>query len=304
MRDNEVTVDALDTWCVEWLGSGVAATLFTTDHLSHVVGVRLEDGREIVVKVRAAEQRLVGCTDAQRALWKAGFPCPEPLVGPVPLLGYAANAEVLVPGGDVLPIDGDAVERYADLLATFIRLAPELPAHALAPNPPWVSWDHGQVGIWPVPDDRDDDLNAHPETAWIDEIGARVQRRLHDMLPVRAVIGHGDWEGQNLRWLGREPWIVHDWDSVVRAPEAIIVGLAAAVWPCGAEPRAATVDESAAFIDAYQQVTGRRWSADEVEAGWAAGLWVDAFNTKKASLDGMPWLTEAEAAERLRLAAA
>ncbi len=301
---SDVTEDAIDIWCAEWLNSGVASTLFTTGHLSHVAGLRLHDGREIVVKVRAAEQRLVGCTDTQRALWQAGFPCPEPLVGPVPLLGYAASAEVFVPGGDVLPVDGDAVTRYADLLATLIRLAPELPASALAPNPAWVAWDHGQGGIWPAPDDRDDDLNAHPETGWLDETAIRIQQRLRRMEPVRPVVGHGDWEGQNLRWIGREPWAVHDWDSVVRAPEAVIVGLAASVWPCGAEPRAATVDESEAFIDAYQQSAGRRWSVDEIEASWAAGLWVYAFNTKKASLDGVPWLPETEASMRLRLAGA
>jgi hypothetical protein len=62
------------------------------------------------------------------------------------------------------------------------------------------------------------------------------------------------------------------------------------------ESRAATVGESAEFIDKYQRAVGRVWSTDEVEASWAAGLWVDAFNTKKAGLDGSSWLSPAEAA--------
>jgi hypothetical protein len=83
---------------------------------------------------------------------------------------------------------------------------------------------------------------------------------------------------------------------------AVVVGLAAAVWPYGAEERAASVSESEAFIEAYQRAARRRWSSSEVEASWAAGLWVYAFNAKKASLDGMSWLEPGEAAERLRRA--
>jgi Ser/Thr protein kinase RdoA (MazF antagonist) len=167
-----------------------------------------------------------------------------------------------------------------------------------------VAWDHNQGGVWPPPDNRVADLNDHPETAWLDEIGQRVQRRLHRMPSAPAVVGHGDWESHNLRWHGRTPWVVHDWDSVMSGPEPVIVGLAASVWPCGARPRAATVDESQAFIEAYQRAAGRPWSRDETEASWAAGLWVYAFNTKKASLDGLPWLKPDEADERLRRAAA
>jgi Ser/Thr protein kinase RdoA (MazF antagonist) len=197
----------------------------------------------------------------------------------------------------------DAVECYAGLLAELMRLAPDH-AGSLEPSPPWVAWDHGNGGVWPPPDDRSADLNAHPETAWLDEIGRRVQRRLRVTRGAPTVVGHGDWEGQNLRWKAGTPWVVHDWDSVVSAPEAVVVGLAASVWPCGAVPRAATVAESAAFIEAYQRAVGRAWSPDETEVSWAAGLWVYAFNAKKASLDGVRWLTPGEADERLDRAGA
>jgi hypothetical protein len=117
-------------------------------------------------------------------------------------------------------------------------------------------------------------------------------------------VGHGDWEAQNLRWNADAPLVVHDWDSVLAAPEAAIVGLAASVWPCGMVPRAATVAESAEFLDEYQHAAGRPFSTDEFEVSWAAGLWVYAFNTRKASLDGIPWLSPDEAQERLALARA
>jgi Ser/Thr protein kinase RdoA (MazF antagonist) len=312
-------VRQLDAWCGRWLGAGVDEILFEKGHLSRVFGIRLTDRREVVVKVRPAAARLAACADVQRALWQAGFPCPQPLVGPVPLDGHAVNAEVLVPGGELLGVADSAAEsavdgpvdsavdapagRYAELLARLVRLAPDQGGR-LAPNPPWVAWDHGNAGVWPPPDDRADDLNAHPETGWLDEIGRRVRRRLHRIRGVPSVVGHGDWEAQNLRWHGGTPWVVHDWDSVISAPEPVVVGLAASVWPCGARPRAATVDESRAFIEAYQRAADRRWSTDETEASWAAGLWVYAFNAKKASLDGVAWLDPDEAQQRLALAGA
>jgi hypothetical protein len=226
------------------------------------------------------------------------------LVGPVPLSGFAASAEALVPGDGILNVGGDAVERYAELLARLIRMAPAPSSvSSVEPNPPWVAWDHDRGGVWPWPDDRDVDLNDRPEPAWLDEVGRRVRRRLDQTRGWPSVMGHGDWEAQNLRWHGTTPCAVHDWDSVMCGPEAVIVGLAASVWPCGAEPRAASVAESAAFIEAYQRAAGRRWSTAEVQASWAAGLWVYAFNTKKASIDGMPWLEPAEADERLSRAA-
>jgi hypothetical protein len=301
----EVAASALSDWCLRWLGDGVDELLFSRGHLSRVVGVRLHDGREVVVKVRARAGRLFGCADVQRALCLAGFPCPQPLAGPVPFGEYAASAESLVPGGELLGVDDGAVECYAELLAELIRLAPVASSvRCLAPNPPWVAWDHDRDGVWPLPDDRNVDLNAHPEPAWLQEVGRRARWRLQRTRGKPARVGHGDWEAQNLRWRGRRPWAVHDWDSVVSGPESVIVGFAASVWPCGAEPRAASVDESEAFIEAYQCASGRRWSTAAVEASWAAGLWVYAFNTKKASLDRVPWLDQDEAAERLRRAGA
>jgi hypothetical protein len=55
----------------------------------------------------------------------------------------------------------------------------------------------------------------------------------------------------------------------------------------------------AAFLDEYQCAAGRAWSADEIEASWAAGRSVYAFNAKKASLDGGSWLLRDEAERRL-----
>ncbi len=296
-------------WRGSALGSLVDEVLFASGHLSRVYGVRLADGGDATVKARPDSPRLAACAAVQRALWAAGFPAPEPLAGPVVEDGLAVSAERYVPGGEAAPVT-EAARRFASLLARFVDLSPAPEkVGSLRPALPWTAWDHDVDGVWPAADDRDDDLNA-PEaaTSWLDATGARVRRRLARFASseagLRIVVGHGDWEAQNLRWNGDEPLVVHDWDSVIAAPEAVVVGLAASVWPCGMVRRAATVDESAEFLHQYQRAAGRVWGTDEIEASWAAGLWVYAFNTKKASLDNVPWLSPREAAQRLQLAAA
>jgi len=297
---------AIADWCAMWLGSRPIETVFRAGHLSVVTALRLADARRVVVKVRPDDTRLTACAYVHEHLWRAGFPCPEPLVGPVPFGrrgALTASAERLVAGGDLLSAEtAGAADAYARLLARLVRLAP--PASDLASitsAPPWTAWNHGGAGVWPAADDRPDDLNRVPETAWLDDVGAAVQRRLREHAGRRIVVSHGDFEAHNMRWHGLNPLAVHDWDSVIVAPEAVAVGLAAAAWPAGAGPFA-TIEQTEQFIDAYQRATGRTWPTDDVEAAWAAGLWLRAFNEKKWRLDGAVALEPAEAAERLRRA--
>lgn len=292
----------LAAWCAEHLGSGPAEVLFTMGHLSAVTGLVLRDGRAVVVKMRPMAYRLDACAAVHRHLFDAGFPCPEPLAGPEPLGGYAASAELLVPGGDLIVESAQPAAKHAALLAELIRLAPAAgKVGDLAPAPPWTAWNHAYPGMWPPADDRLDDLNSAP--SWVDGVARRIRERL-SAVAGPDVIGHGDFEAQNLRWSGSEPLAVHDWDSVICAPEPIVVGLAAAVWPAGITSAAATVEQTAAFLDGYQAARGVTWPADAVGAAWAAGLWVLAFNEKKASFDGYATLDSADAEERLHRASA
>jgi hypothetical protein len=61
-------------------------------------------------------------------------------------------------------------------------------------------------------------------------------------------------------------------------------------------------------LSAYEQARGQPWSVDERQVCWAAGLWIRAYNAKKAALvgDGGALLERlsSEAAVRLRLAGA
>jgi hypothetical protein len=122
------------------------------------------------------------------------------------------------------------------------------------------------------------------------------------------VIGHADWEVPNLRWIDRCLHVVHDWDSIVSRPEVAIAGVAAAVFPGFGGPGTATLEETEAFLMAYEQARGHRWNPEEWEVCWAAGLWIRAYNVKKDAVDGnggtLLERLASEAAERLRLAGA
>ncbi|CAL9333577.1 hypothetical protein [Streptomyces sp. Tu 3180] len=166
----EIDDRAVSDWCLEHLGCPVAARTLTAGNLSAVHGLRLADGREVVLKVRDDDTRLEACAWVHRRTWQAGFPCPEPL----PLGGKVAGAETSPPAGEA-PEPADAPRLFAGLLADFVTCAKDFgPQPLLRPAPAWVHWYHEEDGVRPVPDDRDVDLNAErcSVTAWVDELGA------------------------------------------------------------------------------------------------------------------------------------
>jgi hypothetical protein len=103
----------------------------------------------------------------------------------------------------------------------------------------------------------------------------------------------------NLRWHGNRLLVAYDWDSLIADSEAVIAGLAAAIYPA-----LATVTETHDFLDAYATARGRLFSPSELQRCWAAGVWTRAFDAKKQHAAEQPVisLTQDEAHERLRRA--
>jgi hypothetical protein len=294
----------LAQWCAQHLGSPPGAELFRSGYLSAVIGLRLADDREVVVKVRPASPRLAACVEVQRRLFESGYPCPEPLTGPVPFGNGVATAEAYAPGGAMLPSADHAARAFAAAFARLISLAPQ-PAEVstLDPAPSWVAWNHAETGLWPRPEEADIDLNEVAGPEWIDQAGRRARDRLRAGAS-RAVIGHCDWLAANLRWNGDEPRVVHDWDSAAADSEAALTGFAAALYSTVSPDNPATVGETEQFLDAYCDARGRAFSADELQRSWAAGVWTRAYDAKFQHATGEPvdWLSENEARERLRRA--
>jgi hypothetical protein len=296
-----VEVAQVDRWTRTYLDAGIKSVLFFNGHLSTVLGVELNSGAQIVVKIRIDADRLLGCAVLHRRLFERGFPCPEPIVDVEPMDGLVASAEAMVSGGNLYPRSGRSPIPFASALAELVRLAPraaEVPS--LDPPPPWTAPDFGAEALWRARDDRGLDLNSFDGPAWIDEAGLAAKSRL-GMSRSPLIVGHADWYTGNLRWRGDDLHAVWDWDSVIAASEPVIAGLAAAVYPTTCAGTEATIEESEAFLDAYQEVRGS-FSEDEVADAWAAGLWNRSFDAKKQLVsEGKPKsLTETEAVERQR----
>jgi hypothetical protein len=287
---------------MEHLGSPPADEMFRSGYLSAVIGLRLADGREVVVKVRPDSPRIAACVEVQRRVFQAGYPCPRPLTGAVPFGGDVATAEAYVPGGAMLPGAGHAARAFAEAFAWLIRLAPR-PAEVstLDPAPSWAAWNHAGDGLWPCPEDPDVNLNEVAGPEWIDDAGRRARDRLRAS-ESETVIGHGDWLAGNLRWIGDELLVVHDWDSMTADSEAVLVGFAAALYSAVRDDELATVGDTERFLVAYCHARGREFSAGELERSWAAGVWTRAYDAKYQHTAGQPItsLSEDEARERMR----
>jgi hypothetical protein len=268
---------------MEHLGSPPVGEIFSAGYLSAVIGLRLGDDREVVVKVRPDSPRVAACVEVQRRMFQAGYPCPQPLTAAAPFGDDVATAEAYVPGGAMLPSADHAALAFAEAFARLIRLAPR-PAEVprLDPAPSWAAWNHAEDGLWPCPQDPDVNLNEVAGPEWIDDAGRRGRDRL--------------------RWSGDELLVVHDWDSMTADSEAVLVGFAAALYSTVSAEEFATVEDTDRFLVAYCHARGREFSADELQRSWAAGVWTRAYDAKYQHTVGQPItsLSENEARERLR----
>ncbi len=210
-----------------------------------VFGLRLADGRDVVVKARADDGRAVSCVAAQARLAERGFPCARPLTPVAGIGSLAVHAEEFRPGGEVLHGDSpDVAVRYAEVFAWLMAELAGVTVAPPLPNPPWVRWDHADSGMWPAIDFLDNrDQSVVP--AHVAEAAERARGRLlAAALP--CVLGHADFEAQNIRWHRREVGTVHDWDSLAWQPEAALAGAASGAFASAGPPTLAPIESSEA----------------------------------------------------------
>jgi hypothetical protein len=105
------------------------------------------------------------------------------------------------------------------------------------------------------------------------------------------VLGHADWEAQNIRWLGNAPVAVHDWDSLAWLPEAALAGAAAGAFANHSQPTLAPVESSAAFLDAYERARGEPFSPYEHEIAWAASMLAALYDARDEVIFSRPRLS-------------
>jgi hypothetical protein len=280
----------LVAWCKRELGALPVEQLLAASVMSEVKAVRLNDGREVVVKTRPDPTgRVATCLAVQRAVRAAGLPCATPLTEVSMVDGLAVHAEQWLPGGEIdRGADVDAAERSAHLYAACTAVTSRLRFPPPLPNPEWVHWNHDGPGEWPPNElhDRRPGADSLPEA--LVDVAARARKRLLASGSLRQVLGHADWEAQNLRWDQTTPYVVHDWDSVAWLPEAALVGAASGAFSSAETPTLAPLASSEAFLDAYQEQRGSSFTTDELEVAWAASLWPALHNARAEILWNHP----------------
>jgi hypothetical protein len=283
-RDPAEISRLIDRFCLASLGSPVVRGLFYRRSVGAVFGVRLDDGRGVVVKVHRPEIAAAGLPGAwlvQRHLAGRGLPCPLPLVRPAPLASGIATADELLDRGVIANAHLPRIRQALALgLREFI-----LAARPLVDEVPLdTAWPFGlpRHRLWPTPHDLRFDFSA-PGGEWIDEAAASARARLRYSAG-DVVIGHSDWRVENLRMEGEVVVAIYDWDSVHLAPEPGLIGQIAsfftANWADAAVTPYPTLEESRAFVLDYEGARGVAFTAAERETVDAAHLYALAYSAR------------------------
>lgn len=222
-------------------------------------GLLLRDGSRVALKVVRPRVGLEAAREVQRAVHAAGFPCPRPLLGPVALGEGVAFVDEWVEAEQRDVHEPTRRAEAARVLAEFISSAPRV-----AGLPRVLE----STGLFPEPHHPRFDFQRS-DGDWIDAIAAKVA-------PLRRVegphvVGHSDWSAKHFGWDDDEITVVYDWpDSLASDLEETFVGQASAVfcstWDLPATPKAATRQESEAFVEEYEAAAGRRLDRDRTAA--------------------------------------
>ncbi len=137
---------------------------------------------------------------------------------------------------------------------------------------------------WPTPHRPDASFSAAGGGSQVLDELARVSKdALCATSKSDSIIGHADWEAQDLRFEDDHLAMSYDWDSLVVDRESVIVGMASAVFPARPESRLGDVPTAAgqaAFLVEYQDAAGQVFGPQQrIEAAAAAG-WVTAYNAR------------------------
>jgi hypothetical protein len=276
----------VDQWSRRRLGAAPAHAEFVAVSAGSVYGLRLTDGRRVVVKVhppRASPRYLQAMQTVQRSLADAGFPAPAPIASPSPLARGIAVAETLLDdGGPADAHDPEVRRALATSLAQLVALCRPMTSldallgHLMTPPP---------HELWPTPHDGRFDFAATTAGAeWLDELAARA-RRIRDVQAGDLVVGHTDWRVENMRLTPRgSVSAVYDWDSLAIQREPSLAGGVAHLFTSDyRDPDRAqlpTLEEALAFIADYESARGSRFSDHEHVAARAALVYAMAYTAR------------------------
>jgi hypothetical protein len=281
----------VQAWCLRVLGHGTLTQVQSDagGQMSDLFRFDFDERATLAVKVRSdSRDRISRCLQLQAVAADAGFPCTRPVTDAYRLgHGMVVSAESWRPGGRMYT-DGDLTfaGRSAALLADLATILEVESPTGLGAPPTWMHWNPPTGSLWPQ-NPVVDAMDQGRVPGHVNAIARTVSERLaRTSLPL--VVGHGDWESQNLRWDGASPWAVHHWDSLVTLPAAAIVGAASGAFASTTVPTLASLEASDEFLDCYEQAKGQVFTTEEREVAWAASLWPALHNARGESLFQSP----------------
>jgi len=274
---------ALEAVVAPALGPPSEAIFYVTG-VGIVAGLRLGDGRAVVVKVHrgVGAERLVAMQRAQSHFAHLGLPVPRPVLAPTTIGRGLATVEEHRPGARAHGRDREVRRMLATELHRLVEAGRNLDGAGLeralvlrSPGPP----------LYPEPHSvRFDFARSTEGAAWIDELAEHARTRL-DAVDQADVVGHFDWRVQNVAVdAGGQLVAVYDSDSFGLAPEAVVVGCAAGGfcvdWDAAEADPLPTLEELRGFVADYEAARGAPFEAGEREALDAANLAMVAYGAR------------------------
>ena len=258
-----------DTFCRHHLDAPIAEFLFYESSQGAVTGVRLEDGRRVVLKVHKPDRSfafLRSMQAVQQHLAASGYPCPRPIGEPQQFAQGIIVIEELIDEGFYVDGHDPVVRRtMAKALAQLVQLTRWL---IDLPGLRETMVRHRVIdGLWEEPHSKLFDFVATARGAeWIDAIARRAVEILDAQAHAEIVLGHTDWAVKHFRFKRGKVRVIYDWDSLACNYEPVLVGDAARgfpmtwhlptiVWP--------TREELHAFVDEYEVARGKAFTHPE-----------------------------------------
>jgi Phosphotransferase enzyme family len=288
----EAVASALDDFCRRVLGSGIEQSELFDASIGSVHGLRLHDGRRVVLKVhgsRASVGFLEAVQEVQRVLAADGFPAPQPLVGPTEIGRGVGVVESFVDAVEPADAHDPSVRRalaagLADLVGRcrpLVRLD-GLRENSMVPDP---------ERLWPAPHDGRFDFDATSAGAeWIDRVGSAA-RPVRDRPVGDVVVGHTDWRVEHVRFERGRLTAVYDWDSLSIEREPLLVGAAAHAfmsnWEEPDRRQFPTLAEAMSFVSDYEAARGRPFEEDEHAVARASLAYTMAYTARCEHSDAL-----------------
>ena len=288
--DNPEQIAAMiNAFCQAHLGSNIRGYLFYRASIGSAHGIQLEDGRNVVIKVRPPAETnpylsfdrpsLESISQVMKWLADRGYPCPEPIVGPTPLArGLATVEEFLNRGECGNGFNPDCRILIATGFAELIELLRSFEGEV-------ACFKHFQ---------RDESLYAQPHSKlfdfkrtsagaeWIDAFAQRARQA--EARVGKPVLGHADWRVEHLRFQKGKIVATYDWDSLAFCPETELVGISAhgftADWTLEGVRRIPTADDIRAYVTDYEQARGRPFSQHERKSLFATCVYCIAYGAR------------------------